>query len=132
MYFSRYHRFMYYSTPLHSTYRAGHYATAPRPTVSHTHTHTHTQPFYSSLDFVHNNLGEPVAEESFTHSHSSWSSIIPFCFLRLLRAMPSLFNPHALQSFSTISLQVFFGLPLGLAFQRAEMIMVRWMCGVKL
>jgi len=27
----------------------------------------------------------------------------------------SLFNPHALQFFSTISLQVFFGLPLGLA-----------------
>jgi len=27
----------------------------------------------------------------------------------------SVFNPHALQSFSTISLQVFFGLPLGLA-----------------
>ena len=47
--------------------------------------------------------------------HSSWSSIIPICFLHLLRHMASsLFNPRALQSFSTISLQVFFGLPLGL------------------
>ena len=49
------------------------------------------------------------------HSHSLWSSIIPICFLHLLRSMAySLFNPRALQSFSTISLQVFFGLPLGL------------------
>jgi len=31
---------------------------------------------------------------------SSWSSIIPICFLRLLRSMASsLFSPHALQSF---------------------------------
>jgi len=51
---------------------------------------THTQPFYGSLDSV--------------------------CFLRLLRSMASsLFNLHASQSFSTISFQVFFGLPFGLA-----------------
>jgi len=79
-------------------------------------THTHTQPFYGSVDFVWDNPGEPVPEETFTHSHSSWSSIILICFLHLLRSMvSSLFNPRALQSFSTISLQVFFGLPLGLA-----------------
>jgi len=41
-----------------------------------THTHTHTQPFYGSLDFVQDNLGEPVPEETFTHSHSLWSSIV--------------------------------------------------------
>jgi len=42
--------------------------------------------------------------------------IIPICFLHLLRSMTSsLFNPRALQSFSTISLQVSFGRPLGLA-----------------
>jgi len=77
---------------------------------------THTQPFYGSVDFVRDNPGEPVPEETFTHSHSSWSSIIPICFLHLLRSMASsLFNPRALQSFSTISVQVFFGLPLGLA-----------------
>jgi len=47
--------------------------------------------------------------------HSSWSSIIPICFLHLLRTMASsVFNPRALQSFSTISFQVLFGLPLGL------------------
>ena len=89
---------------------------------THTHTHmhartcTHTQLFYSSLDFVLDNPGEPVPVETFTHSHPSWSSNIPICLLHLLRSMTSsLFNPHALQSFSTISLQVFFGLPLGLA-----------------
>jgi len=40
--------------------------------------HTHTQPFYGSLDFVRYNLGELVPEETFTHSHLSWSSVIPY------------------------------------------------------
>jgi len=39
---------------------------------------THTQPFYGSMDFVRDNPGEPVPEETFTHSHLLWSSIIPF------------------------------------------------------
>jgi len=30
---------------------------------------THTQPFYGSVDFVWDNPGEPVPEETFTHSH---------------------------------------------------------------
>jgi len=34
------------------------------------------QPFYGSLDFVWGSPGEPVPEETFTHSHLSWSSII--------------------------------------------------------
>jgi len=60
----------------------------------------HTQPLYGSLDFVQDNPGEPVPEETFTHSQSSWSSVIPVCFLHLLPSMASsLFNPHALQSF---------------------------------
>jgi len=64
------------------------------------HTHTHTQPFYGSVEFVRDNPGEPVSEETFTHSHSSWSSIISICFLHLLRSMASsLFNPRAMQSF---------------------------------
>jgi len=42
------------------------------------HTHTHTQPFYGSVDFVRDNLCEPVPEETFTHSHLSWSSIVPY------------------------------------------------------
>jgi len=33
------------------------------------------------VDFVRDNPGKPVPEETFTHSHSSWSSIIPICFL---------------------------------------------------
>jgi len=58
------------------------------------------------VEFVRNNPGEPVPEETFAHSHSLWSSIIPICFLHLLRSMASsIFNPRALQSFSTISLQ---------------------------
>jgi len=69
---------------------------------------TLTQPFYGSVDFVWDNRGEPVTEETITHSHSSWSSIIPICFLHLLQSMASsLFNQRVLQSFSTISLQVF-------------------------
>jgi len=39
---------------------------------------THTQPLYGTLDFVWVNPGEPVTEETFTHSHLSWSSIIPY------------------------------------------------------
>jgi len=37
-----------------------------------------TQPFYGSLDFVQDNPGEPVPEETFTHSHLSRSSVIPY------------------------------------------------------
>jgi len=43
---------------------------------------THTQPFYGSLDFVQDNLGEPVPEEIFTHSHLLWSSIVPYLLHR--------------------------------------------------
>jgi len=39
---------------------------------------THTQPFYGSVDFVCDNPGEPVPEETFTHTHLSWSSIVPY------------------------------------------------------
>jgi len=42
---------------------------------------THTQPFYGSMDFVWDNPGEPVPEETFTHSHLSWSSIVPYLLL---------------------------------------------------
>jgi len=42
---------------------------------------THTELFYGSLDFVQDNLGEPVPEEIFTHSHALWSSNIPICFI---------------------------------------------------
>ena len=42
------------------------------------HTRTCTQPFYGSLDFDPHNPGEPVPQETFTHSYLSWSSFIPY------------------------------------------------------
>jgi len=49
-----------------------------KPATCITHTHIHTQPFYDSLDSLRDNLGKPVPEETFTHSHLSWSSLIPY------------------------------------------------------
>ena len=50
-----------------------------------------------------------------THTYPDHQSSF-VCFLHLLRPMASsLFNLHVWQSFCTISLQVFFALPLGLA-----------------
>jgi len=50
-----------------------------------------------------------------THTYRSHQSSL-ICFLHLLQSMASsLFNLRAWHTFSTISLQVFFGLPLGLA-----------------
>jgi len=50
-----------------------------------------------------------------THTHRGHQSSL-ICFVHLLRSIASsLFNPRAWQSFSTISVQVFFDLPLGLA-----------------
>ena len=49
------------------------------------------------------------------HTHRGHQSFL-ICFIHLLRTMASsVFNPRALESFSTISLQVFFSLLLGLA-----------------
>jgi len=55
-------------------------------------------------------------KKTFTHSHLSWSSIVPY----LLHPSTAIHGILPVQSmhltvFSTISLQVFFGLPLGLA-----------------
>ena len=49
-----------------------------QPVAEVTHTHTHTQLVYDSMDFVWDNLGEPVPEETFTHLHLLRSSIIPY------------------------------------------------------
>jgi len=43
---------------------------------THARMHTHTQPFYISLDFVWDYMVEPVPEETFTHSHLSFSLIV--------------------------------------------------------
>ena len=45
---------------------------------SHPDHNTHTQLFYGSQDFAWDNQGEPVPEETFTHSHLSWSSVVPY------------------------------------------------------
>jgi len=59
---------------------------------------------------VRDNPGEPVREETFINSHLSLLSVI------LYQLPPSsMFNLHAWQSFCTTSVQVLFGLPLGLA-----------------
>ena len=75
----------------------------------------HTQPFYSSLDFVQDNpRSQYQKKHSLTHTYRGHQSSL-ICFLHLLRSMASsLFNLCTWQSFSTVSLQVFFGLPLGL------------------
>jgi len=67
--------------------------------------------------------GRPVPEETFTHSHPSWSSNILYQLPPFIRCMTSsLFNLRAWQSFSTTSLQVLFGLPPGLGPSTSETI----------
>jgi len=61
---------------------------ATTPTLGHTHTH-------GSTDFVRYNPGEPVPEETFTHSHSSWSSIASYLLHPSNTMASSLFNPRA-------------------------------------
>ena len=58
--------------------------------------HTNTQPFYGSMDFVRDNPGELVPEETFTHSHLSWGHQLSLiCFFHLIRSIASsLFHPH--------------------------------------
>jgi len=98
-------------------YHDGFHTRYIRHNATHRHTHTHTQPFYGSLEFVRDYLGEPVPEKTFTHSHLSESPIILYiCFLHLLRSMASsLFNLRVWQSFSITSVQLFFEVGLGLA-----------------
>ena len=74
-----------------------------------THTHTHTQPFNGTT-----RVGRYQKNHSPTHTHPDhWTSFINF--LHLQRSMASsLFSFRAWQSSLTTSLQVLFGLPLGL------------------
>jgi len=62
---------------------------------------THTQPFHSSLDFVQDNLDQPVPEETFTHSHLSWSSVIPYL-------IPPSITIHGILPVQFMCLTVFF------------------------
>jgi len=59
------------------------------------------QPFYSSLDFVWDNPDELVSDETFTHSHISWSSIIP-------NLLPPSFMIHSILLVQFMCLTVFF------------------------
>ena len=80
---------------------------------AHTHTHTHTHSTHNRLTaFVRDYPGRPVPEETFTHSHPSWSYRTSFIiFLHLQRSMASsLFSLRAWQSSRTTSLQVLLAL----------------------
>ena len=41
---------------------------------------THTQPFYGSVEFVRDNPGEPVPEETFTHNLLQQSEVTKIIF----------------------------------------------------
>ena len=81
-------------------------------TFQHTHarTHTYRQPFYGSLDFVRDNLGEPAPEETFILSHQLWSSTIPYLLLpsitihSILSAQFTCLFPQSLSKFSLVYL----------------------------
>jgi len=94
---------------IHSTFS---HLTQKNTTHTHPHTHTHKQSFYGSLGFVQHYLNEPVPEETFTHSHLLWSSVIPPS-ITIHGILPVQFTCQRV--LSTTSLQVFFGLPLSLA-----------------
>jgi len=76
--------------------------------------HTHAQPFYSSLDSVQDNPGELVPEETFTHSHLSWSSVIPYLLPPSITIngipcsiyVPGSLFPQSLSKFSLVCLLV--------------------------
>jgi len=75
-------------------------------------TPTHTQLFYGYLNFVRDNPGESVPEETFTHSNLSWSSMIPYLispsitFHGILCSiyMPDSVFPQPLSKFSLVYL----------------------------
>jgi len=87
--------------------------------VDYTHTHTTilrlSGLILSGTTRVSWYYGWYQKKHSPTHTYRGHQSSL-ICFIHLLWSMASsLFNPHAWQCFSKISLQVFFGLPLGLA-----------------
>ena len=77
------------------------------------HTHTYTQPFNGPLSGT-TRVGQYQKKHSPTHTLPDHRTSF-IIFLHLLRSIASsLFNLRAWQSSSTTSLQVLFGLPLGL------------------
>ena len=59
------------------------------------------QPFYGFVDLIRDNLGEPVAGETFTHSHLSWLSVIPYL-------LPPSFTIHVILPVQLTYLTAFF------------------------
>ena len=84
-------------------------------TQTHTHTHTHAQPFNGLLfGTTRVYMGRDQKKHSPTHTHPDHRTSF-ITFLHLQRSMASsLFSLQAWQSSRTTSLQVLFGLPLGL------------------
>ena len=87
---------------------------------THTHTHTHTHNHFMVV-WILSGITQVsrYQKKPFIHSGLSWSSIIPYLL------PPSITihgNLRAWQSFFTVSLQVFFGLPLGLALSTSHSI----------
>ena len=79
----------------------------------YTHRHTHTQPFNGLLSRT-TRVGRYQKKHSPTHTHPDHRTSF-IIFLHLQRSMASsLFSLRAWQSSWTTSLQVLFGLPLGL------------------
>jgi len=71
------------------------------------YTHTHIQLLYGWMNFVRDNPGKPVREETFTHLHLSWSSIVfyllypaafiaAFCVLNHILIVMSVLTIHHL------------------------------------
>ena len=72
--------------------------------------------FCGCLNFLRDNLDEPVPEETFILSQLSWSSIIPYLLppsITIHGILPVQFT--CLTVFCTITVRVFFRLPFGMA-----------------
>jgi len=65
--------------------------------------HTHTQPFYGSVEYVRDNPGEPVPEETFTqYTHRSHQSSLSAFFIYYDTWHPpysSLYNPYITRNY---------------------------------
>ena len=87
------------------------YSASCQHRITHYNTHTHNR----LTAFVRDNQGRPVPEETLTHSHPTWSSNILYHLPPFTMIHGILFvHFTCLTSSQTTSLQVLFGLPLGL------------------
>ena len=80
--------------------------TISRLKISHHITYI-IQPFYGYiLDFVRDNPGEPLPEETLTHSHLSWSSVISYLLPPsiTIQDVPDSLFPQYLSKFSLVYL----------------------------